>query len=74
MLVGRAISNPKFGNFKVGDRVRCLQEVHFTYGNIHLQGNIYTIQADTLSYYNVMHKNYKLVIKEINHANTNSSK
>ena len=44
------------------------------YGDIHLKGAIYTITADTLDYYDVMHKDYKLVIKEVSHANTNKSK
>lgn len=74
MLVGKATSNPKFGNFKVGDTVRALKTIHFMYGDIHLKGAIYTITADTLDYYDVMHKDYKLVIKEVSHANTNKSR
>jgi hypothetical protein len=38
------------------------------YGDVHLKGALYTITADTLTYYNVMHRNYKLVIKGVNNV------
>jgi hypothetical protein len=38
MLILTAVNNPVYGNFKVRDRVKCLQEIHFIYGSIHLQG------------------------------------
>lgn len=74
MSIEKTMSNLKFGNFKVGDTVRALKEIHFMYGDIHLKGALYNITADTLDYYDVMHKDYKLVIKEVSHANTNKSR
>lgn len=64
MLILTKVDNPIYGNFKVGDVVKSLQEVHFMYGSIHLKGAKYTIHADSLSYYNVMYKYYELVFSD----------
>lgn len=61
MLILTKVDNPVYDNFKVRDKVKSLTEIHFTDGTFHLKGVKYTIQVDTLSYYNVMHNYYELV-------------
>lgn len=61
MLILTKVNNPVYDNFKVGDKVKSLTETHFTDGTFHLKGVKYTIQVDTLSYYNIMRDYYELV-------------
>jgi hypothetical protein len=53
--------NPTYGSFQVGDKVRCLQGTNFIDGPIHLKGAIYTVKKESLSYFNVMFRNYELI-------------
>jgi hypothetical protein len=48
------ICKPPFGNFKVGYTIKSLTETRFIGGGIHLKGARYTIQTNSLSYYNVI--------------------
>lgn len=48
--------------FIPGDKVECLRNVYFIDDTFHLKGDILEVTEETEAYYNVMRKDYKLVI------------